>query len=116
MPQPEELITLNSLSLYAYKRQAFVYNTSTKSKQRRAYRMNTLEFKDRGFQSDLAMHENLECVKYSEVADKLDNIDDPAHEWEYFGDGKYSRYAFSKPLGIKRGLSMGEFYGSSTVD
>lgn len=78
--------------------------------------MTTSKFIDHKFKAPLPAHDKVEYVKYEDAKEKLDNIDDPKHEWEYFGHGKYGRYAFSKPLGMKRTLSMGEFYGSSTID
>ena len=43
--------------------------------------------------------------------------DSPQYDWEYFGKGeKYGRYAVCKNTNIKRGLTMGEFYGAGTVD
>lgn len=73
-------------------------------------------FTDRKFKAPLESHNTLRRMSYSEAEKELDNISDPAHNWEYFGTDKYGRYAVSESLGIRRGLSMGEFYGAGTVD
>ena len=38
------------------------------------------------------------------------------HEWYEIGSDKYGRTMFCPNTNIKRGLTMGEFYQSSTVD
>lgn len=78
--------------------------------------MSTSDFIERKFNSAKESHNGLIRMTYDEANTKLADIDDPAHNWEYFGSSKFGRYAVSEPLGINRGLSMGEFYGAGTVD
>lgn len=45
------------------------------------------------------------------------DLDDDRYAWTYYGKGsKYGRYAYCANTGIKRGLTMGEFYGAGVVD
>jgi len=48
--------------------------------------------------------------------DDFEDLDDPKYDWRYFGRSKYGRYAFCVLTQKKRGLTMGEFYGTSSVD
>lgn len=71
---------------------------------------------------------NRTSVKLSEEDQKLfdnapvkeiksfENLDDPKYNWVMVGTGKYGRLMWCTNLKIKRGQTMGEFYGTSTVD
>lgn len=73
--------------------------------------MSATNFKAIIFKKPLQEHKTLPYLKYDEAEKQINEIDNSSHEWEHFGDGKYSRYAVSIPLGIARGLSIEEFYG-----
>ena len=48
---------------------------------------------------------------------RIDEIENPdVHEWYQIGDDKYGRTMYCHKTGIRRGQTMGEFYGNSTVD
>ncbi|CAH7261744.1 conserved hypothetical protein [Vibrio chagasii] len=72
---------------------------------------NTKSFTERKFMQPKTEHASLKHVN----ADSND-WNKPEFDWEYFGLDKYGRYAVCKNTNIKRGLTMGEFYGSSSVD
>jgi len=78
--------------------------------------MSTHSFSDCNFQAKPASHADSSRMNIDEFMQKHGNPDDPKFDWEYFGDSKYGRYAFCRNTQIKRGLTMGEFYGTSSVD
>lgn len=78
-------------------------------------RPNTTAFVDRVFHEPLPEHHKIERVNYKRVDEEFP-LDSGIYDWEYYGTGKYDRYAICNNLGIKRSLTMGEFYGTSTVD
>ncbi|GAL23048.1 hypothetical protein JCM19235_1349 [Vibrio maritimus] len=73
--------------------------------------VRTGAFVHRDFQEARPEHKVLEFRDLEEL-----ELDSPVYDWEYFGTQKYGRYAVCKNTKIKRGLTMGEFYGESTVD
>lgn len=68
-------------------------------------------FVHRSFQPPKAEHKNLDAHRHDEQ-----DWNDEKYDWEYFGQQKYGRYAVCKNTNIKRGLTMGEFYGAGVVD
>jgi hypothetical protein len=71
-----------------------------------------VHFVDRKFSPPLPEHRGVKLTDYKSLGD----LDDPKFSWEYFGLDKYGRYAVCRNTGIKRGLTIGEFYGTSAVD
>ena len=69
------------------------------------------KFIDRVFLDPRPEHIGLQVTEYKDLM-----LDWPAYNWEYFGHDKYGRYAVCSRTGIRRGLTMGEFYGDGTVD
>jgi hypothetical protein len=47
--------------------------------------------------------------------DKID-LDDPKYNWIQVGHTKYGRYMYCTNTHVRRGQTMGEFYGSGIVD
>lgn len=68
-------------------------------------------FTHKNFKTPLPEHKKL-----TEVTPDGKPLNDPMFNWEYFGFEKYGRYAVCKNTLIKRGLTMGEFYGTGIVD
>lgn len=70
------------------------------------------EFKWRTFLPRCTLHDDIPMQDYKTL-----DLDDIRYAWTYYGEGdKYGRYAYCANTGIKRGLTMGEFYGGGTVD
>jgi hypothetical protein len=55
---------------------------------------------------------NLPVIKESELGD----LNDPKYNWIMVGNDKYGRTMYCTNTNIRRGLTMGEFYGSGIVD
>jgi hypothetical protein len=72
---------------------------------------NTSSFIDREFHENKPEHESLVETDYQTL-----DLDDAKYQWEYFGKEKYGRYAVCKNTNIMRGLTMGEFYGTSPMN
>lgn len=78
--------------------------------------MCTQSFKDRAFKSPLPEHDALPLLSVDDAVDLYGDLDDGKFDWAYFGKDKYGRYAVCRNTGIRRKLTMGEFYGAAVVD
>ncbi len=78
--------------------------------------MTARSFTDRKFQEPKPEHKSLGYLSADQFTSTHGDLDDSKYDWEFFGKDKYGRYAVCRNTNIKRGLTMGEFYGSSTVD
>jgi hypothetical protein len=78
--------------------------------------MSTSDFTDRKFQEKRTEHEDIPCLPIDDFKKAHGNPDDEKFDWEYFGLGKFGRYAVCKNTNLRRKLTMGEFYGNGIVD
>ncbi|WP_415912567.1 hypothetical protein [Neptuniibacter sp. QD37_11] len=81
--------------------------------------MSASKFTDRVFRpatpEEKALHESVPFLKWNDPS--LGDLNDPKYQWAYFGrSAKMDGYAFCPVNKVRRGLTMGEFYGAGTVD
>ena len=48
--------------------------------------------------------------------EELGNLNDKKYNWIQVGHSKYGRYMYCTNTKVRRGQTMGEFYGSGIVD
>lgn len=75
--------------------------------------MSVYQFKEQKKIKTTPEIEKLPTVKHEEVED-INNTD--KYNWVQVGDTKYGRCMYCTKTKIKRTNTMGEFYGTSTVD
>lgn len=76
-------------------------------------RMNFKDSKYKPTETELKRISNLPLVDIA----RIDDIEDSnVHEWYQIGAEKYGRFMYCPKTDTKRGQTMGEFYGNSTVD
>jgi hypothetical protein len=61
---------------------------------------------------ELQRIKSLPTIKFEDIPD----LDDDKYEWVQIGNEKFGRFMYCKRNGIKRTQTMGEFYGTTTVD
>ena len=62
-------------------------------------------------------HDLTEEIKNLPLTDyKTLDLDHPRYNWIQVGHDKYGRYMYCTNTNIKRGQTMGEFYGGGIVD
>ena len=72
---------------------------------------NCYAFVDRVFTEPKENHKELPWIEYKDIP-----LESTKYTWEYFGREMYGRYAVCESNKVKRKLTMGEFYGTSSVD
>ncbi len=66
--------------------------------------------------NDPEIAEKIKNLPYTELSDIADIDNGEKYEWVQVGNTKYGRCMYCLKTGIKRGQTMGEFYGSGIVD
>ena len=73
--------------------------------------MKAQDFKDRKQHDKTPEMDNAPWVKIPSG-----ELDDPKYNWIQVGHTKYGRYMYCTKTHVRRGQTMGEFYGSGVVD
>ena len=74
--------------------------------------MKTEEFKDRTPHTETEEMANAQWKETKELGD----LNDKKYNWIQVGRSKYGRYMYCTNTKVRRGQTMGEFYGSGIVD
>jgi len=73
--------------------------------------MKAHDFKERPRHDKTKRMDNALFVKMEDL-----DLDDPKYNWIQVGYEKYGRFMYCTNNHIRRGLTMGEFYGGGIVD
>nr|QPI16168.1 MAG: hypothetical protein NIOZUU157_00050 [Virus NIOZ-UU157] len=74
--------------------------------------MKVEEFKDRVRHDNASEMDNAPYKEASELGD----LNNPKYNWIQVGHSKYGRYMYCTNTKVRRGQTMGEFYGGGIVD